>query len=115
MHWGPFCSTAQDSQHLYVSWVLFLRLYCQHHSHQFSLNHVCLNEIEAFYSQRKGAKIVRVRGMDEFLTIDDDDVVWTGPADPVPVQAKVPTQAEVPVQIEENVQARELARIDAPT
>lgn len=32
-----------------------------------------MTEIEAYYYEKKGAKIVRVQGMDEFLSIDDDD------------------------------------------
>lgn len=70
-----------------------------------------MREIEAFYSQRKGAKVVQVLGMDEFLSVDnDDDIVGVVPAVPAPgdvpiqedtlVQAVVSTQADVPAPVD---------------
>lgn len=36
----------------------------------FSINHSYCKEIETFYSQRKGAKRVRVKGMDEYFDVE---------------------------------------------
>lgn len=46
------------------------------------INRSYMKEIEAFYSQGKGA-IVHVQDMDEFHSIDDDDVTRAAPAAPV--------------------------------
>lgn len=58
-----------------------------------------MRKIEAFYSWRKGAKIVRVVGMDEFLSIsgdDDDEVI--GATATVSAQGNVLIQRDIPIQ-----------------
>lgn len=41
----------------------------------FRINHDCLKEIESFYSKKRGAKRTRVKGIDEFLSLNYDDEV----------------------------------------
>lgn len=45
-----------------------------------------MKEIEVFYFQRRGAKIIQVWGMNEFLSIaisnDDDEITGVGPMAP---------------------------------
>lgn len=50
-----------------------------------------MKENEAFYSQRKGARIVRIRGIDKFLSIDNDD-----DDDVIKVVLAAPIQEDVP-------------------
>lgn len=59
----------------------------------FSINHSCMKEIEAFYSQRKGAKVIRVQDLDEFHLVDDgddDDDVAVGVVLAIPAPGDVP-------------------------
>lgn len=58
-----------------------------------------MRKIEAFYSRRKDAKIVRVVDMDEFLSISgdhDDEVI--GATATVSAQGNVLIQRDIPIQ-----------------
>lgn len=70
--------------------------------------------IEAFYSQRKGTMVVWIRGIDWFLSIDDDDVTRVAYVDATSVQGDVPVQASVPAQAIAPVKADVLAQVVVP-
>lgn len=55
---------------LYLSFGFCIRYHAANVITGFRINHDCLKEIEAFYSQKKRAKRTHVKGMDEFLNIE---------------------------------------------